>query len=551
MSYYERKPITQEDIVQIDGKYLYVGNQKQKRFYFKGIAFPNPPTEKYEVSEDLLSGWNEVLYQLADETDINVVRLYEMDCTFDYNSFLETAAKLGIYVLVPFTQSTSDGVLSREKRPPSCYPQKLYEYGITCVQQYWDHPNVLAGVIGNEVMNDLVAWQSAPCVKSYLDDMTSFSKMYSVVRGENGDINNRGSQRLSFPLIYATQHDSPNAQLSPDEAIKLTLDYLSCSANTDYDETENNNFIFGINIESWCSSLQTFKYNEDGVTESSYFLLWKTLSGQGKTKVLMDAVSGQKTTVTLPPVSEIPVTTPVIFSEMGCSKAYFNRDNAVQPKYIRDWKQIPLVLNGGEMSDVISGFVAYAYDGGGSPLFRMMGSTQAWDGKHVLPQSLEYDNFRQQLYEAGIKDDVSDRKKKSFLTQRQPWFMNHGPRKVINKCHDATEKLSQVWDLHLYPLSEMPSYFSSNEQFQIQKRFQKVALAATTIEVDIVKSAHSIIMVFFGFLILIVLLIKKVLQLHKHRNYAHSYENTVIETVANPSTHLFLKQNQGYQSISR
>ena len=63
-----------------------------------------------------LSGWNAVLDQLATETDINTVRLYVMDCRYDYTSFIDHAAKLGIYVMmVPLTTIMGPGVLSRDK----------------------------------------------------------------------------------------------------------------------------------------------------------------------------------------------------------------------------------------------------------------------------------------------------------------------------------------------------------------------------------------------------------------------------------------------------
>jgi len=177
-------------------------------------------------------------------------------------------------------------------------------------------------------------------------------------------------------LIYAAQHDSPSAEQLPDEAIKLTLDYLSCISsngshgdnNKEEEEGEtgndNNNildntFIFGINIESWCSSLQTFEYEEDGIEESSYHSLWKILSNGTKTQVTMDAVSGEDVgTGCTPTISRYPVTIPVVFTELGsCSKELFNRDNSVQPKLVRDWKQIHVVTEEGQMSNVISGFI--------------------------------------------------------------------------------------------------------------------------------------------------------------------------------------------------
>ena len=39
------------------------------------------------------------------------------------------------------------------------------------------HPNIL----GNEVMNSLNAWYSAPCVKAYLNDLARYMQSSSVV----------------------------------------------------------------------------------------------------------------------------------------------------------------------------------------------------------------------------------------------------------------------------------------------------------------------------------------------------------------------------------
>ena len=309
-----------------------------------------------------LTGWNAVLDQLAKETTVNTVRIYEMDCRRDCSAFLNHAADLGIYVLVPLTTRSGDGVLSRDDVAPKCYPRKLYEYGVQCLDRYWDHPNVLAGVVGNEVMNNLDSWQAAPCVRAFLDDMAAYGKhKASKVKKEGGGGPDAGAKTEAMPLMYATQHDSPSAEFPTDDAMKLTLDYLTCrdddantargpssSASTAGGSSHHSPFIFGINIESWCSSLQTFEYEEDGLTESSYHSLWNTMRGGNLTKTTMDAVTGVKTTVEIPrTISPLPASVPIVFSEMGCSRFSFNKDNDATPKMIRDWRQIPLVSDVG------------------------------------------------------------------------------------------------------------------------------------------------------------------------------------------------------------
>jgi len=102
--------------------------------------------------------------------------MYELDRRTDYAPLLRYAASLGICVLVPLTSRSGPGVLSRTDAAPKCYmyPAELYGYGATCLDGYWDHPNVVAGVVGNEVMNDLDSWEAAPCVRAYLDDLTRY-----------------------------------------------------------------------------------------------------------------------------------------------------------------------------------------------------------------------------------------------------------------------------------------------------------------------------------------------------------------------------------------
>jgi hypothetical protein len=52
----------------------------------------------------------------------------------------------------------------------------------------------------------------------------------------------------SFPFMYTAQHDATTADILPVTAVKTTLDYLRCNPDFSID-------IFGINIESWQSSL--------------------------------------------------------------------------------------------------------------------------------------------------------------------------------------------------------------------------------------------------------------------------------------------------------
>ena len=144
-----------------------------------------------------------------------------------------------------------------------------------------------------------------------------------------------------------------------DETIKLTFDYLSCidsngshgDTNKEEDEGEmmgnsnnilDNTLIFGMNIESWCSSLQTFEYEEDGIEESSYHsLLEDTVIEWYQDTSYHECCFGRRCWYEMyqPTISPYPVTIPVVFTELEL----FNRDNNVHPKLVRDWKKIHAV----------------------------------------------------------------------------------------------------------------------------------------------------------------------------------------------------------------
>jgi hypothetical protein len=408
-----RVPILDADIVTVQDKYLFRNGQ---RFFIEGMAFPIQIPHPTKRKGDDIRGWIQVLEQLASETEINTIRVYDMDCQHhqNYDKFLQRAAELGIYVLVPLTASSGSGVLSRDLAAPECYSRALYHYGTSCLDRFSKHPNVLGGLIGNEVMNSLKTWPAAPCVQAYARDMQRYML----------------DQDRKLPLIYAAQHDSIGAALLPAQAMKLTLDYLSCQT-TESDPLSAVD-VFGINVESWCSSLQTFQYNEDGFSVGSYYELWETLSN---------------------------VSIPLLFSEMGCSKKYFDQDNGLATG-ARDWKQIPVVLD--DMGDVFSGFCAYAYDG--NPDFRMMDKKGApWNGHAPLTPGQDYNNFRFELHAYNNANHTTHHDDGTTSTMDAETAALVG--KVVAKplCHDVLKALEKTGtQLNLYPIDQMPSYYEKD-----------------------------------------------------------------------------------------
>jgi hypothetical protein len=500
------------DAIEVSGRYLR-NSRTRERFLLRGIAFPIPPpphrisaaarngdadgdddedddfvtSSSYDYTQSYYhaEGWIAVLEQLAADLEINAVRVYDMDCRIDYSLFLNRAAELGVYVIVPFTAVRGSGVLDRNGLPPSgCYPASLYRYGRTCVDNFGRYPNVLAGTIGNEVMNSLLTWSAAPCVRAYARDLKSYMKRKIAKEQKQfssslaSDIGTTASQPSTYyrvlPLLYAAQHDSPDASVLPEIAMTLTADYLTCVDKDEEDGDGNNDSgrtnhsisavppggepidnespnhsdrmaargapagrqqrglgasrdvdMYGINVESWCSSLQTFETNEDG-SESGYHALFRAFKN---------------------------ASFPVVFTETGCSKSLFNRDNGLLPRGERDWKQIPIILN--RMADVLSGFSAYAYDG--NPLFRMMDSQGApWDGVHVLSPSQDYENFRTQLHLSNQQLASSERRDDGDSIA----FHESGSKLASSllSCSEASADLKNAWKVDLVPLTAIPSY---------------------------------------------------------------------------------------------
>lgn len=440
LSWQRMAPIDWDHVVTVQGRHLVLNhdatsnsnsNNGSSLFLMQGVAFPTPLAADAAID---VAGWTAVLEQLANQTEINTIRLYRMDCHTttstmakrkSFQQFLQRSAELGIYVLVPLTNSFGDGVLDRNLAAPHCYNSTLYNYGRACLDLIWDHPNVLAGVLGNEVMNKLDAWHAAPCLTAYGRDLKRYMR-HKIT----DQIHNSGQRETPLPLMYAAQQDSPSADVSPEMAMKLTVDYLSC-VPADKNEEEDGDHaiddagidIFGINVESWCSSLQTYEYNEDGVTPSGYYNLHETLQN---------------------------VSIPLVFSEMGCSQKLFNRDNGL-PRYVRDWQQVPVVLQ--QMSDTFSGFSAYTY-AGGNPEFAMMQET-TWDGHHTLQPGLDFKNFAAQLAAYHRSSTVAGTAATAAAAAGQSSEILWSPP----ICRDAQANLERSYQITL-PLSpsDMPQY---------------------------------------------------------------------------------------------
>ncbi|KAI2494698.1 1-3-beta-glucanosyltransferase [Fragilaria crotonensis] len=297
-----------------------------------------------------------------------------------------------------------DGVLDRDAAAPSCYSPGLYQHGRRILDMTWSkYPNIIGAVLGNEVMDAPKTWAAAPCVLSYARDL----KLHQP----------------NVTLIYTMQHSGIGAALSAAEAVALTLEYMTVCGTID---------VLGVNIESWCSSRQTYELNEDGSI--------------GSYRDLYDHV------VNISSVSAIPI----IFSETGCAKDFFNRDNGLE-RYSRDWKQLPVVET--EMSAVMSGFIAYAYDG---PAINFkMTSGGPWDGLRPLPFAEDMDNFINQL--DLLKDENETTTTTTTTTNTDYAGDNSSSLFDSPTCSSLIDHIAKLSGRPLIDIDEIPSYYLPKE----------------------------------------------------------------------------------------
>lgn len=287
-------------------------------------------------------------------------------------------------------------MLDREKAAPKCYPRKLFNYGVSCLHNYLQFPNVLAGLLANEVVDRIESWPAATCVKAYGRDL----KLYMEESGLDRPL----------PLIYAAQHSGIGAAFSVDEAMQVTMDYLTC------DQPAID--VFGVNIESWCSSLATFERDEDG-EEGSYYSLYQNMRAS---------------------------TIPLVFTEMGCSHDHFDKDNGLRDRDgTRDWKQVPVVLD--DMQDTWSGFSAYAYSG--NPMFDMFQGGPFRDSP--LKPTKDFYNFKSELHSViahTLLPNVSTHFSQGHI------FTSTAPKTCIN----VQQNLHSCCNIQLYSFNKIAPY---------------------------------------------------------------------------------------------
>lgn len=451
-------PLSSDDVIQVQGRYL--SRPNGDRFITRGIAFPDsPPVFRFHADEEPhiqynVTGWIAVLKQLREAlpaTTLNTIRLYQLDPDVDYSEFLEAAADLGFYILVPLTGRGQGAVLDRSLAPPKCYPKELWLYGKSILDLSLRHANVLAGVIGNEVMNSLESWHAAPCIKAFVRDLKIYMKNLQQQTHQDTTLQELYQNRLTkqqqlapLPLLYAAQDSGIGAALNNVDTIRLSLDYLACQDNDKDDYAID---IMGVNVESWCATRDTFQYNDDG-TIGTLYQLWQGLHH--------------------PNVQHVAL----VFSELGCSHSRYNLDTPElrTPQGTRDWTEIPVVTKG-PMRDTWSGFCAYAY--WGNSLFSMM-KGGPWNGKDILEPTQDFENFQQQCSVASYSNNNTTDSSNSFNYDLVAGSLHDLPMQnggVMEEyyqmlqqteesptCEKVQEVLLETTSLKLHSLDDLPRY---------------------------------------------------------------------------------------------
>ncbi|CAE7038934.1 gel1 [Symbiodinium natans] len=314
----------------IQGNMLF--NAAGERFFAKGVAY-NPRNGNYgqvlgthkpeckagtpkfpplpyygdPTADEMADQFSEYL-PLIKNLGANTIRLYNIDPEKSHRKFMEQAASLGIYVLVPLTRG--DWGFLPALPSPQCYHADLPDYGHVglnlltsaklIVDQFSQYENTMMFVVGNEIeLLDKEGMAAYPCVKALTRDIHRYQK-------EKG--------YRSVPLIYSDKDQGNKDRVN-------IANYLTCALESPDDAVD----AFGLNAYSWCDpAYGSFQY-------SPY------------QSIVDDFASFSK---------------PFLFTEFGCNIGSFQWSC---PGYTggRTWPQVGVMMD--RMSDLVSGAVAFEF----------------------------------------------------------------------------------------------------------------------------------------------------------------------------------------------
>jgi len=336
--------VSEANPIIIRGQFLY-DSVTGDRFFAKGVAY-NPRNEKYDKSfgsnvkvegwvdkcvpgnpdgplpytEDVQSDdheeeWNTDLEAMAN-MGANTVRLYNIDPSKDHSKFMNKAASLGIYVIVPL--NGKDWGFLPAFPSPSCYTQEIEGYGNVgvnalsfakqVVKQFSKFPNTLMFTVANELpQNDKNGFAAFPCVKALTRDIHRYQKSC-------------GSTMRKVPLIYS------DVDMGPPDRGDIAK-YLTCAVESEDDAVD----AYGLNVYSWCDETYPGDGKADNFKYSPYYQIEKGFKNFG---------------------------VPLLFTEFGCNLGTFK--TKCPYKGGRTWPDLKHMI-GENMGETLSGAVAFQW----------------------------------------------------------------------------------------------------------------------------------------------------------------------------------------------
>eukprot|EP00930_Biecheleria_cincta_P027224 TRINITY_DN19117_c0_g1_i2.p1 TRINITY_DN19117_c0_g1~~TRINITY_DN19117_c0_g1_i2.p1 ORF type:complete len:617 (+),score=87.11 TRINITY_DN19117_c0_g1_i2:64-1914(+) len=325
-------PVTSINDIVVRGNFLY-DSVTGKRFFAKGVAY-NPRNDKYSgisavckpgepvggtysytedvQAEKFSDSWSVDLESIAN-LSANTVRLYNVDPRIDHTAFMDKAASLGLYVIVPLTGK--DWGYLPAFPSPDCYTREVEGYGNVginllnfakqIVKQFSQFPNTLFFTVANEVgMHSSAAF---PCVKALTRDIHRYQRECA-------------SSMRRVPLIYS-DNDGGSAYR------KRISKYLTCAQESIDDVID----AYGLNAYSWCDE----KYPPNGTVE---VFNWSPYGEVAKDMRFLSV--------------------PFLFTEFGCNKGAF--ETSCPYKGGRTWPQVKHLI-GKHMEQEMSGAVAFQW----------------------------------------------------------------------------------------------------------------------------------------------------------------------------------------------
>jgi len=317
-----------------------------KRFFAKGVAY-NPRNEHYDHSfgssvqvegwvdhcvpghpkggewtytEDVISDeheamWSEDLDAIAN-LGANTVRLYNVDPKNNHSKFMEKAASLGIYVIVPL--NGKDWGFLPAFPAPDCYTQEIEGYGNVgvnalsfakqVVKEFSQFNNTLLFTVANELaQNDKNGWAAFPCVKALTRDVHLYQKSC-------------GSSMRRVPLIYS------DVDMGAGDRGEVAR-YLTCALDSEEDAVD----VYGLNVYSWCDET----YPGDGLADNFQYSPYYEIKKDFK-----------------------DLAVPMLFTEFGCNLGVF-KTKCPYPDG-RTWPEVKHLV-GKDMGEIISGAIAFQF----------------------------------------------------------------------------------------------------------------------------------------------------------------------------------------------